>query len=164
MNLHDTMIYQKQNPMPLNANRYENAFEYMFVFSNGKPKTVNLLKDKSKTAGITNHGTYYRPNGTLVKKTGSGKVVKEEKVRSNIWTFPVGHSQSGGHPAAFPLKLAQDHILTWSNVGDSILDPFAGSGTTGVAAKYLNRHFTLIEISPKYVEIIKNRLAQEKLF
>lgn len=165
-NLHDTMIYAKTNPMPLNSNRYENAFEYMFVFSKGKPNNFNALKEKSKTAGITNHGTYYKPDGTTVKKTGSGKLVKDEKVISNIWFYPIGaNSKMFKHPATFPEKLAQDHILSWSNEGDTILDPMAGSGTTLKMAKILNRNYIGIEISKEYVEIINQRLAsvQEKL-
>ena len=160
-NLHDTMIYQKQNPMPLNANRYENCFEYMFVFSKGKPKTVNKILEKCKTAGITNHGTYYKPDGTLVKKHGSGRVVKEEKVKSNIWIYPIGHNAKGfKHPATFPEKLAEDHILSWSNEGDTILDPMAGSGTTLKMAKKNNRNYIGIEISSEYIEIINKRLSQ----
>jgi len=166
-NLHDTMIYKKENPMPLNANRYENAFEYMFVFSIGKPKSVNLKKEKSKLAGITNHGTFYKKDGTLTKKFGSGKFVKEEKVISNIWEYPVGHNTDGtGHPATFPIKLAQDHILSWSNEGDLVLDPMCGSGTTCKMAKHLKRNFIGIEISEKYCKIAEARIKAlpDKLF
>ena len=50
-NLHDTMIYAKNNPIPLNHNRYEQQFEYMFVFSKGKPNTFNAIKVRTKTGG-----------------------------------------------------------------------------------------------------------------
>ena len=164
-NLHDTMIYSKQNPMPLNSNRYENAFEYMFVFSKGKLNTFNPIKEKSGTAGITNHGTYYKPDGSLVKKHGSGKVVKDEKVKSNIWVYPIGFNSEGtGHPATFPQKLAADHIKSWSNENDIVLDPMNGSGTTTKMAKFLGRKFIGIEISEKYCQIARERLKQEVLF
>ena len=64
----------------------------------------------------------------------------------------------GEHPAMFPELLAKDHILSWSNEGDLILDPFTGSGTTGKMAKVLNRDFIGIEISEDYFKI-----AQEKV-
>jgi DNA modification methylase len=163
-NLHDTMIYQKQNPMPLNSNRYENCFEYMFVFSKGKPNIVNKILEPSKTAGTPNHGTYYKSDGTLVKKHGSGRLVKDNKVKSNIWIYPIGHNAKGlKHPATFPEKLAEDHILSWSNEGDTILDPMAGSGTTLKMAKKNNRNYIGIEISQEYIDIINKRLAPPQI-
>ena len=157
--IHDTMIYAKQNPMPLNSNRYENAFEYMFVFGKGKLRTFNPIMEKSKTAGITNHGTYYKPDGTMVKKHGSGRVVKDEKVRSNIWTYPIGHNaEIPGHPATFPEALARDHIISWSNEGDTVLDPMCGSGTTCKMAHNLKRNYIGIDISDEYCKIARERL------
>jgi len=161
-NLHDTMIYGKSNPMPINANRYENAFEYTFVLSKGKPKSVNLIKEKSKTAGTINRGTYYKPDGTTVKKTGSGKLVKDYKVKSNIWFYPVGNNNTKGHPAVFPEKLAEDHIISWSNENDIILDPMCGSGTTCKMALKNNRNYIGIEISPEYVDIANKRIEKFK--
>ena len=158
--LHDSMIYEKTNPMPLNNNRYTPSFEYMFVFSKNKPKTVNLIEEKSIYAGHKNQGTYYQKDGTLVNKFGVGKAIKDYKVRSNIFSYSVG-GKSNGHPAVFPEKLAHDHIISWSNEGDTILDPFAGSGTVGKIAKQLNRNYILIEKEPEYVEIINKRLSVE---
>ena len=65
------------------------------------------------------------------------------------------------HPAMFPEQLAHDHIISWSNEGDTVLDCFLGSGTTGKMAKQLNRNFIGIEISPEYLEIAKNRINAE---
>ena len=64
------------------------------------------------------------------------------------------------HPAMFPEKLASDHIISWSNEGDAILDPFMGSGTTGVACVNTNRNFIGIEKDPQYFEIAKERIAE----
>ena len=63
------------------------------------------------------------------------------------------------HPATFPEQLAKDHILSWSNEGNLILDPFIGSGTSAVIARKLNRYYIGIEINPEYCEIANKRLA-----
>jgi len=160
-NLHDTMIYAKENPPPLNHNRYEQAFEYMFVFSKGKPKTVNLLKEKSLNAGKQNKGTM-RNNGSddLSIKHGFGKPVLEERIKRNIFYYGVGTEQDnkGIHPAIFPEKLAQDHIVTWSNEGDLVYDCFGGSGTTAKMAHLLKRNWILSEISNEYCKMAEKRI------
>jgi DNA modification methylase len=162
-NLYDTMIYQKVNAQPLNHRRYEQTFEYMFVFSKDKPQKVNLIKTSCKNAGKRNTGTA-RNNGTdyLSKKHGYGKPYKKEKPKTNIWAYTVGNvcaSAKFSHPAKFPDELAKDHILSWSNEGDTILDCFAGSGTTGMAALATKRNAILIEKEQEYCEIIKRRIA-----
>ena len=68
------------------------------------------------------------------------------------------------HPAMFPEALARDHILSWSNEGDIVLDPFSGSGTTAKMAKYNGRRFVGIEVNPEYVAISEKRLLQQVLF
>jgi len=161
-NLHDTMIYQKFGcPFP-ETNRYYPQFEYMFIFSKGKPKNVNLLKDrKNKRAGERFDGSTDRqPDGTTkpmsFNKTGREPIVKEYGVRWNIWQYQGQRVK--GHPAPFPLQLAIDHIKSWSNEGDLILDPMCGSGTTCLAAKQLNRRFIGIEISKEYCMVAEKRL------
>lgn len=160
-NLHDTMIYRKSNRPPLNHPRYEQEFEYMFVFSKGRPKNVNLITTRCLNAGKINGGTA-RNGGSdiLQKKHGAGKPCKETKPLGNIWSYAVGveKDNKGIHPAIFPEKLAEDHILSWSNAGDIILDPMAGSGTTLKMAKKNNRNYVGIEISPEYIDIINKRL------
>src|SRR5690606_14128890 len=153
LNLHDTMIYGKENPPPLNHNRYEQCFEYMFVFSKGKPKTVNLLTEKALNAGKPNTGTM-RNNGSdnLSMKRGYGKPVLEERIKRNIFYYSVGGEKdnNGLHPAVFPEALARDHILSWSNEGDLVYDPFMGSGTVAKMAILTNRNYIGSEISPEY--------------
>ena len=166
LRLHDTMIYRKTNKPPLNHPRYEQEWEYAFVLSNGKPKTVNLLQESCILAGKINNGTARNGGGDdLVKKHGAGKPYKETKPRGNVWSYAVGTEQDsdGTHPAIFPESLAKDHISSWSNPGDVVLDPFAGSGTTIKAAKELGRQAIGIEINPEYVKIINNRLRQDAL-
>lgn len=163
-NLHDTMIYQKTGiPFP-SKTRYLQCFEYMFVLSKGKPKTINLLEDRpNATAGQTRKSRKYRTkDGTFVK--GSEKPIKEYGVRFNIWKYQTGQYKSTKdleafkHPAIFPEALAEDHILSWSDEGDTVLDCFMGSGTTGKMALLNKRKFIGIEISKEYCKIAKERI------
>lgn len=163
-NLHDTMIYQKSHcPFP-SINRYYSQFEYMFVFSKGKPKTVKLLQDRKNKHGGKSFGgsTSRQRNGTIkpmslsFNKTGRKPIIKEYGVRWNVWQY---HGQVvKGHPAPFPERLAADHIRSWSNEGDIVLDPMCGSGTTLKEAKKLNRQFIGIDVSEEYCNIANERL------
>ena len=162
-NLHDTMIYKKQNYTPLTHNRYEQEWEYMFVFSKGKPKTFNPIKIPCKYAGQLTWGkpNMYKDNSgelTRVEQT----VINDTKIKGNIFEYLVGSTQTGKikHPAMFPEALANDHIISWSNEGDVVLDPFMGSGTTGKMALLNNRKFIGVELSPEYVEIAKKRIDE----
>ena len=157
-NLHDTMIYRKVNPIPLTHNRYEQGFEYMFVFSKGKPNTFNPIMVECKTKGLdTKRRTFYQKSDGILAKGNKNEPVKPTKQKDNVWEIPT-YSGKYGHPAIFPEKLAEDHILSWSNEGDTILDPMAGSGTTLKMAKKNNRNYIGIEISKEYIDIINKRL------
>ena len=161
-NLHDTMIWQKISPYQ-HKNRYIQSFEYMFVFSKGKRKTANLICDrKNKWAGTQIHGTERQANGNTkqLSTVQKSKSVKEYGARFNIWDIPPEKSNKTGHPAVFPEKLVSDHIKTWSNEGDVVLDPFMGSGTTGVACNNLNRQFIGIEIDETYFQTAEKRIKQ----
>lgn len=162
-NLHDTMIYAKSNPPPQNHGRYEQGFEYMFVFSKGKPNTFIPILEPCKMAGKINTGTIRNNGGDkLIKKFGYGKPYKETKSKSNIWFYAVGATQRNQelkHPAIFPEQLAADHIKSWSNEGDLVLDPFAGSGTTLKCAKLLKRNYLGFEISQEYCNMAEEKLT-----
>lgn len=159
--LYDTMIYRKSNKQPLNHPRYEQEFEYMFIFSRGRPKTIKLIQEPCKLSGKINGGTC-RNHGLdiLSKKHGHGKPYKEYKTKGNIWSYAVGveRDNKGRHPAVFPEKLAEDHILSWSNEQDLIYDPFLGSGTTAKMAKKNNRNYIGSEISKEYCELALERI------
>lgn len=167
--LHDTMIWQRLCPFP-ESTRYHPAFEFMFVLSNGKPKTFNPLKDRKTTTGGASSvsrmerqadGTCRRPKREFVRN--------EFGARLNVWDVKAGWGSSTKdrdafeHPAIFPESLARDHILSWSNPGDVVLDPFSGSGTTAKMARETGRRFIGIEVNPEYVEISRKRLAQQVL-
>jgi len=161
--LHDTMIYAKQNPIPLTHNRYEQQFEYMFVLSKSNPKTFNGIKEKSKYGGEMASLTrsFYKTN-TENEPTLQNKrdFISDKKLRNNIWYYIVGSTQTGKikHPAVFPEQLAADHIYSWSNEGDLVYDPFGGSGTTAKMAHIHNRNWILSEISEEYCKLAEKRL------
>lgn len=172
--LHDTMIYQKSGiPFP-EINRYYPSFEYMFILSKGKPKTTNLIQDRPNKSG--NHlicATERQPDGSFKVSKGykEKRRMKKFGVRRNIWYYKTGKGNSTKdeiafkHPAIFPDKLAEDHIKSWSNPNDIVLDPFMGSGTTGVACQKLGRNFIGIEKVEEYYDIAKERIdnSQRKL-
>lgn len=163
-NVYDIIIYEKTSPSPPHKNRYFNSFEYQFILSKGKPKTVNLLKDRPNKCANTKSGAVTRreSDGSLTKKKSIS--IGEFGIRTNIWTYDVGNNKSTTdkfafqHPAIFPEKLAQDHILSWSNEGDIVLDCFMGSCTTGKMALLNNRKFIGIEKVEKYFNIAVDRL------
>lgn len=160
--LHDTMIWVKPNPVPTQHTRYQNAFEYMFVFSKGSPKSTNLLREPSKNAGQIKKK--HRSTGGRHDDNAEGfYITKDTKIKNNYWSIPVGDSGSRKHPAAYPETLARDHILSWSNVGDLIFDPFTGSGTTGKMALIENRNFIGCEISTDYLKIAESRISESIL-
>ena len=161
-NLHDTMIYEKDGIAVPDKNRYQQSFEYMFVLSKGKPKCLNLISDRKNVSfGRKVTGTNRNADGTTRKKSCFGNPIKEFGIRWNIWRIASTKGNvKTGHPAMFPEQLANDHIVSWSNEGDTILDCFLGSGTTGKIAKQLNRKFIGIEISLEYLEIAKKRINE----
>ncbi len=169
--LHDTMIYEKNgSPFPArrNGNRYSQIFEYMFILSKSKkPKTANLLCDKpNRWAGYTHFGkgSIRQKDGTL--KERQIKPIPEYSPRNNIWKYNTGKNYSTKdavafeHPAIFPEGLAKDHILTWSEENDLVLDPFMGSGTTAVACMETNRKYIGFEIDSTYYDVCQRRIEQ----
>ena len=162
-NLHDTMIYKKDGVTFPDKTRYYQCFEYMFIFTKGKIKTFNPICDReNKYKGEYSGKGYRQRNGEV--KVGKRKIVKDFGFRFNVWDISSGYMKTTKdkiayeHPAQFPEKLAEDHILSWSNEGDIVLDPFAGSGTTLKMAKKNNRNYIGIEISAEYIKIIEARL------
>jgi len=163
--LYDTMIYHKNGPPFPETGRYSQVFEYMFVFSKGSPKTTKLLKDrKNRWAGVENWGE-------PTKRSKEGELIPTEKftiaeygARYNVWYinngagFSAKDDSAHKHPAIFPESLAEDHILSWSNEGDVVLDPMCGSGTTLKMAKLNNRNYIGIDINEEYVQLSNNRV------
>ncbi len=164
-NLHDTMIYHKPNSMPLTHNRYDPAFEYMFVFTKGIPRTFNPIKvpvlNPGKIRKRELETKYKEIEGHQSRNRNEHTVSRKTTYKKNIWTYMVGVEPDrliNKHPAPFPEELARDHILSWSNEGDWVLDPFLGSGTTLKICMELNRNGIGFEINERYESIIRERL------
>ena len=157
-NLHDTMIWNKPNPFNFGSNKcYKQSFEYMFVFSKGRPKTLNLIKDvPAKMAGKVLKGARKHSDGT--RDIVPDFVCSNYKKRTNVWNVNTS-SVNNGHPAVFPQELARDHMLSWSNPGDIVFDPFMGSGTVGVVAQNEGRDFIGIEKVKDYYDISVSRVG-----
>lgn len=161
-NIHDSMIYYKNNPMPQTGNRYHQHFEYMFAFSKGSPKTFNPIMESTKyhgPANMKNRGQEGLLNYSKKERTESKKV-------GNVFCYSIGGGISTKdkiayqHPAIFPEKPVTDQINTWTNEGDIVFDPFMGSGTTAKIAHLLHRKWIGAEISEEYVKIAQQRLAE----
>ena len=163
--LHDTMIWNKGGFSAVGAlkTRYAPVFEYMFVFSKGKPKVFNPIKDRlNKHAGTKLHGNVRQKDGSVKPMTGDKqKVIASHGQRFNVWEASGQMSRKDTrHPAQFPEHIARDHIISWSNEGDTVLDPFMGSGTTGKMALQLGRNFIGIELDADYFAIAEDRIRQ----
>jgi site-specific DNA-methyltransferase (adenine-specific) len=156
--LHDTMIYYKTHSTPLTHNRYEQYFEYMFVFSKGKPKAFNPILENTVRAGDKHIRTKSnKENGSAMRSRQEYSVCKETKIIRNVWHIAPNNTRHE-HPAMFPEQLAHNHIISWSNENDLVYDPFMGSGTTAKMAILNNRNYIGSEISSEYCEIIEKRL------
>ena len=167
--LHDTMIFKKANPIPqIYRKRYRNDFEYMFVFSKGTVSTHNPLMEECKHAGLQLPSTTYKNYSRGEQKRGKlANPVKAQKIKGNIWEYVVGKKaedqEAKGHPAPFPCALARDHINSWSNPGDIVLDPMCGSGTTCVTAMELGRKYIGIDMSKEYCELARSRIEKRRI-
>lgn len=165
-NLHDTMIWCKDGGGAVGSNLcYTQNFEYMFVLSKGKPKSINLIYDKqSKTyTGIAKTVRESRGGNDKVDR-GMTTFMRREISRRNNWWYlcPQAQDGTGWHPAVFPEELVRDHIISWSNEGDVVLDPFMGSGTTAKVARALGRKYIGFEISKEYCDLANKRLQDTK--
>ena len=154
-NLHDTMIYEVAGTGAKGSNyAYWQGYEFMFVLSKGRPSTTNRLADSlnGKAGAKTGHANKVSVTGARGER--GIRIVPNHSVRTNIWRYANGkmRGDNGSHPAPFPEALARDHIISWSNPGDAVLDPMCGSGTTGKQAVLLGRRFIGIDISSEYVE------------
>lgn len=160
-NAHDVMIYKKKNTPFMRTNGYTNCFEFMLVFSKGSPRKFNPLKVRTARQGYEMLPFNKGPDGINKKILGE---LKPEKTMTNIWEYAVGlHGTTSDkiafeHPAVFPEKLAEDHILSWTNREDVVFDPMCGSGTTCKMAIKNSRFYIGCDISREYVELTKKRI------
>lgn len=161
--LHDTMIWKKKGLTFPERVRYYPNFEYMFILSKGRPKTINLIADrKNKNAGSPVLKKERQRDGSFKISAGArdGKCIKEYGVRFNVWEINTAGGNRTGHPAVFPEQLVADHIISWSNPGDVVLDPFMGSGTTAVACLRTGRNYIGFELSAEYCKTARDRIKE----
>lgn len=169
-NIHDTMIYKKPVVRFPDKTRYHQTFEYMFILSKGSPKTIYFIKDirnkgynPLKSQWAKDRGKREKDDNLQVCDSFTYAVEKYGR-RHNVWTINPEQSNGGDvtewnwHPATFPSTMASDHIISWSNEGDVVLDPFSGSGTTAIQSKKTKRHFIGLEINEEYVEKSRKRI------
>ena len=154
LKVHEEIIIDKRKFNYPSRNRYCNIKEYLFVYSKGVPKTFNPIKDReTRTKNVDLYKNKIRADGTEYKRKIE---VGEHGIRTNIWRYNTGHTSITAdsikeiHPALMPEKLAEDIIISWSNAGDIVLDPFCGGGTTWKMAKLKNRKFIGFEIFDEY--------------
>jgi site-specific DNA-methyltransferase (adenine-specific) len=162
--LYDTMIYQKTGtPFPQKT-RYNQTFEYMFVFSKGKPNSFNPIMKKNATAGAVRHSRRFRNADGEMIPGFNGKPVNEYGIENNIWLIKNGMNKSTKdlvafeHPAIFPEELAAKHIITWTKESDIVYDPFMGSGTTAKLSIQLGRNWIGSELDEGYTKISNTRI------
>ena len=158
-NVNDVMIWSKTNPCPVVAQpRYTDVFDYMMIFSKGKPKTFNPIMIDCKSAGQLYKSTARNIGG----ENGRRKVhyhVNDKKVKGNVWECAIARNRTG-HPAVYPYDIVLDHIRTWTNEGDIVLDPFIGSGTTALVCMDEKRHYIGIDINEEYCKMTKDRILE----
>jgi len=166
-NLYDTIIYDKNGFRFPHSGMYHQVFEYMFILSKGKPKTINLIEDRECQWGDSHSAHWKREiNGELTIRKGYNAEKGRLGRRYNIWRYSGANQKSKDdqetikHPAKFPEQLARDHILSWSSENDLVLDPFVGSGTSAKMSKLLKRNYIGFEISQEYVDIANKRLSK----
>lgn len=164
--LHDVMIWRKDTFTAVGSlkSRYAPVFEYIFILSKGPPIVFNPIKDRvNKHAGVFQHGTLRQKNSSTVRASGHNKkLIQDFGQRHNVWDMSTvkGKKASMGHPATFPEGLVRDLIVSWTNEGAIVLDPFMGSGTTGAAALSCGRVFIGFEIFEDYFAIAEERMAR----
>ena len=161
--MHDVMIYQKKNTPFMRSNAYTNCYEYMFILSKGSPRSFNPIKAKTVRSG--NEMLVHNKMADGINKKVMGEL-KKEKTKTNVWQYAVGLGGTTSdriafeHPAVFPEKLAQDHIVSWTNPGDLVFDPMCGSGTTCKMAVLNDRKWIGVDISDDYTKVARQRVRQ----
>ena len=116
-----------------------------------------ILRDIHEYILVYSKGEFGRKNSRSNKDDSISKDAFLENTKS-IWKFPTASARKVGHPAPFPIELPKRLIELYSFENDIILDPFAGSGTTAIAAKTTNRNYIMIDINSDYCKLAKERI------
>lgn len=158
----DTIIWKKVHVAAPNSRQYHQMHEYVFILSKGVPRAFNPISDRpNKYFGQSpfSYNSKRQVNGEI-KRTSARKPIAEFGKRSNVWE---GNSRaqenpckSLDHPAMMPKWLARDLILSWSNPGDLVVDPFCGSGTVGREALEHGRRAWMNDVNAEYMTMTEN--------
>jgi DNA modification methylase len=166
--LRQDIIWHKPNPMPESVtDRCTKAHEYVFLLSKNERYFYDAEAIKqdavSSSEGIRFEGSKYGDSDDPHHATKSGNVSKEylKANRRSVWTVPT-KPYTGAHFAVMPEALVEPCIRAGSREGDTVLDPFTGSGTVGAVALRWGRRFVGCELNPEYVELAKARIAAEE--
>lgn len=173
--LRQDIIWQKPNCMPESVkDRCTKSHEYIFLLSKSpkyyfaaeaisEPVAKNTIKRCVQNNGPMPRfgGSKYGDNTAAESRTKSGKeqFPKSRRNKRDVWSVST-RGFKGAHFAVFPEKLVEPCILAGCPEGGLVLDPFAGSGTTGVVAKRLGRKFLGIEINPEYQSMATKRISE----
>lgn len=166
--LHNTLVIEKQLARGISKVRYGVAPEFVFVFSKGRPRSINLIRDKANKFGgqLMRFSTRGRDGTTSDTEKA---LIRPFGVRGNVWRYTTGSRVTAKeryafqHPALMPEKLAKDLIVSWSKPGDLVLDPFGGAGTTAKMALLNHRRYLSIEAHAPYHGLAVRRLADARV-
>lgn len=162
--LHNTIIIEKQIIRGISRVRYGVAPEFAFVFSKGRPRTINLIEDKENKFGGRHMRFSTRSRDGTKCKTAKA-LIRPFGVRGNVWRYTTGSRVTAkedyayDHPALMPERLAHDLIVSWSRPGDLVLDPFGGAGTTAKMALLGHRRYLSMEAHRPYHDLAVRRMA-----
>ncbi len=165
--LRQDIIWHKPNPMPESVrDRCTKAHEYIFLLSKS-PKYYfdnEAIKEDAKTEPSLRNkmGEGYQADYTKGKRFSDGERVWGSKKRNkrSVWTVTTKPFK-GAHFATFPMDLIEPCVLAGCPENGTVLDPFGGSGTTGIVASNHNRKAVLIELNAEYIEIAKQRIQDQ---
>ena len=164
--LRQDIIWHKPNPMPESVkDRCHKAHEYIFLFSKNKKYFYDneAIKEPAKDWGTRDRskGKYHNEGTGLHPHTGLTKSYPTKNKRS-VWSV-TNKPYKGSHFAVFPPDLIEPCIKAGSEKGDVVLDPFMGSGTTGMVAKQLGRYYLGCELNEDYRNLIETRVSDNKV-
>jgi len=164
--LRQDLIWSKPNPMPESVrDRCTKAHEYLFLLT--KSERYFFDSDAIKEPAVAGHNGSRFDNGKT-REAKPNHVQSGDRIdngtrnKRSVWAIPTA-PYSGAHFAVMPPALVEPCILAGSHVGDTVLDPFGGSGTVGMVANWLNRDSILCELNPEYVALIEERVRTPRV-
>mgnify|MGYP004417316539 CR=1 FL=1 len=159
--LRQDIIWHKPNPMPESVtDRCTKSHEYIFLLSKSARYFYDSAAIAEKGTAIAGGGGHKAAKSGHTNLSKCGGIAYETINKRSVWTVP-NSGYSGAHFATFPPALIEPCILAGSRVGDTVLDPFFGSGTTGQVSQALGRKWIGCELNPAYGELQQVRTAQQ---